>query len=159
MEGTKCPQGDGGDFNMTNEEKAYLAGIIDGEGCISIYSKERNGPRRFGLRLTIYNSDLQLMDWITKRLGGKAVECITHRQQGRLRNYQWATEGHRAIKVLSQVYPYMVMKRKQAGIAFEFGKTLQQAHETCRLAENIKIQRKILYSNMGVANQRPEERL
>jgi hypothetical protein len=52
----------------TETELAYLAGIIDGEGCFTLH-REKNS-HRFASQLQIGNTDLRLLEWVKTRFGG-----------------------------------------------------------------------------------------
>lgn len=49
------------------EEAAYLAGIVDGEGTITLASKNKGQNRR--LAITVSNTDRELLEWILKVVG------------------------------------------------------------------------------------------
>src|ERR1700690_3415057 len=55
---------------------ARLAAYIDGEGCIGISNSKRRGKathRMHTMQLTVTNTSLLLLDWITLTFGGSAI--------------------------------------------------------------------------------------
>ena len=54
-------------------EKAYLAGLVDGEGSIVIYRDKRY--ETFGIKLEIANTDFELLEWVKTRFGGGIVRA------------------------------------------------------------------------------------
>jgi len=92
-------------FELTDTEAAYFAGIVDGEGSISIRGD------RF-VRLTIGNTSEPLIAWLS-RFGGTlaTTKPIPNRKQC----YRWQI-GNRADVhlVLSRIEPFMLVKRDQA---------------------------------------------
>ena len=57
-------------------DKAYLAGVIDSDGSISVIrskpnAKNRQISYRFALEITITNLEKELMDWVVDKFGGK----------------------------------------------------------------------------------------
>ena len=56
--------------DLTNLEFAYLAGLIDGEGCLQTYITVRSsGKSCHSTRITVYNTDQDMLNWLTG-LGG-----------------------------------------------------------------------------------------
>jgi hypothetical protein len=94
---------------------AYLAGLIDGEGTISCSSQTlKTGQIALNKVLSIFNTNLVLISWITTRFGG-----VVH---SRKRKTIWKEEHQvkwpvaEAVKILELTLPYLVIKREQAEI-------------------------------------------
>src|SRR5262252_9195373 len=109
-----------------------LAAFIDGEGCISLSllkTSNLDGRRRHMLGLHLSNTDPRLAAWIKNTFGigntfmrprnNKPVEK-NHRDV-----YCWSTTGRKAVHVLKECYPYLLLKKEQAEIAFAYGDLLQ----------------------------------
>lgn len=112
-------------ITLRETEKAYLAGIIDGEGSISIgiTKRIRKGVvyRNHYLRLQVTNTDSALIQWLNK-LGGSTAERKLRADYPTARVvYSWNKQCRQAGEVLEQVYPYLITKRKQAeaGLFFQ----------------------------------------
>mgnify|MGYP001585454592 CR=1 FL=1 len=104
---------------MNKTERAWLAGIIDGEGSISISDRRRDG-RWFRLDLDIGMTHETTIDYIfhLTDLGNKG-----QRDDGDDRHaicHLWRASGEDAQIILKQVLPFLVTKRQQALIALEF---------------------------------------
>lgn len=103
---------------------AYTAGIIDGEGCISIYRcRERRVTRGYYCRLVIrlFNTSHWLINWLKMQYGG----YVTRKKQPSNRwkeQWAWQLYGGDAASFLQLVLPYLAAKRPQAEIAIEFQK-------------------------------------
>jgi len=97
---------------MDRHELAYLAGIIDGEGCISL-----------GVRKLIYvtptiqvtNTDKRLTDWLQSCLGGN-VYVGRETRPTRKQPYLWSVAGAKAREIIKAVRPYLMLKVEQADI-------------------------------------------
>ena len=111
-------------------DRAWLAGIIDGEGCISIHHYERGeeGKRyhQFQPFISVGSIDLPLIERIVRitRMNGTRQKTepgdTDHRGiVTRHSNYEWRVEGTNAIKVIEDVFPNLTIKRNQAKIAYE----------------------------------------
>lgn len=104
-------------MKLTEAERAYIAGIIDGEGHIGLQSVQGG----FYLKIIISNSSRALVDWLLERLPGKYVET---RKAGHSTNtkdvYNLHLSGKDAQELLVLLKDYMVVKRAQCDIALQF---------------------------------------
>lgn len=106
---------------------AYIAGLIDGEGCIDIARRDgrldkgrNNRGIRHVLRVHISNTDVRILKWLVDTLGGsihwvKPNPTKRHRLMG-----NWACAGRNVELLLQAVAPYIVGKRDQVDIALAF---------------------------------------
>lgn len=107
--------------HLTKTEIAYLAGIIDGEGSISISAsrqKSRRG-RVYKLRVRITMVDTETMGWLAEKLGARLYRTEP-RGLGRRAFYTLALEGEAAIPLIRRCLRYLITKRRQAELALEF---------------------------------------
>ncbi len=109
----------------TEFEWAYLAGIIDGEGCITI--SIRSNRKLFSVihRLMVYNTNKEMIDWIASRFGGSQSihirEGSNHKPDGIHEGYgqkavyrlAWASADS-ITHILGGVLPYLVSKKLAA---------------------------------------------
>ena len=110
---------------MQAKNNGYTAGIIDGEGCISIYISKRWEKRRQKyvyrpvLEISAYQADKRLTDWLLFHYGGA---CYEHTMKNSSRpGYQWtAPRGKAREDFLLQIMPYLLMKKDQAQLALDF---------------------------------------
>lgn len=103
---------------MKEVEKAYIAGIIDGEGCISI-QRRRGGhcfdeSKRWSYQSQVYigNTDKRMLEFIYRLCGGS----IRTRQklEGCKQTYTLSFTGNEAKKLLGSILPFLVVKKEQA---------------------------------------------
>lgn len=100
------------EIDLSPTEAAYLAGIIDGEGSISM------DFRRNTYRLSIGNTDKALLNWIYDRLGG-AIR-LKEKKEGRKPMYYWVcNQMYIVFSILSAVEPYLIVKKGKAKEAFD----------------------------------------
>jgi len=144
---------------MDTHKLAYLAGLIDGEGSITISAtpRKREGeatPRYYSrITLTICNCHPGIIDWLHKRFGGSA-HWITrdprYKPSGRV---IWGNVDTAAI--LKMVLPYLIIKKHQALLAIKFHSTMlrrNQFHHGC--SENLLRQRARIVSELRALNKR-----
>lgn len=119
---------------MAETDWAYLAGLIDGEGCLGIYRRSlRHAGRRqltpapsYGPRLSIVNTNLDVMAWLSRKLGG-GKWFGKKRISGHKPVYCWHTYWTDLIfEICRRCAPYLIIKRRQAILVLEF-----PAHVRC----------------------------
>lgn len=111
-------------------ELGYLAGLIDGEGSISIIrhlEKSSSGIRhlRHRLILIITNSNENMMKWITDRFRGRIHHIV--KPTGTI-VYTWHCGDYALEEILGVTSPYMVSKKPQAELALAFRKGFYWSH-------------------------------
>lgn len=97
---------------------AYLAGIIDGEGCfhISILTgKAYDGYLNDHFRgvLKVSNTDKSLIDWLLDNFSGteSAATRSTSSKKFEREIFDWIVTGFRLHDLCEQVLPYLVIKK------------------------------------------------
>lgn len=106
---------DQGWIKLSECEKAYLAGIVDGEGSIGIYQRVRG----YLLLFTISNTSNALMTWILCHLGGKARPHKVYEARCK-QVFDWQVSGNNAKRVISIIEPHLIVKKEHARIALSF---------------------------------------
>jgi hypothetical protein len=112
------------DFNgsllshLSESEKGYIAGIVDGEGCIRLSRHKTIGKNKshiYHIQVTISNTSSQLLDWLENKIPGIAYHRKTSQNPKWKDCYSWVIAGNRrAIIFLKEIKPYLVIKKKQA---------------------------------------------
>jgi hypothetical protein len=106
---------------LTEPEKAYIAGIIDGEGCIRI---GHVGPLKRTLYLTIAVGMCHrgVIEWLQAKLSSGTIKVNNHTKVRDGWNPQWLVRihGKRAQLLCKAILPYMIVKREHAEIAAAF---------------------------------------
>lgn len=96
---------------------AYMAGLIDGDGCIAI---GRHPPRKgrpatakpiYDVQLIVTSKSRALVDWPKKMFGG----CVFTSSNGTA--FDWKLTGQAAADLLDHCLSYFVEKDKQAELA------------------------------------------
>jgi len=113
---------------MTPTERAYVGGIIDGEGCIEFKWADRTRKNRKGaptyhtliVRMEVPQVDKRLIDYlmeITKE-GTRDIKRYpknpTYQDQ-----HRWRVGYHGVYRVLKQVYPYLIVKKQKAKLVID----------------------------------------
>lgn len=93
------------------EKLAYLAGLIDGEGTITLLPTY---PDRgiYATYLIISNSDDNLINWLTKNFGGvvKEVNQKNSKIRPTKKCFNWILRTKKAAEVIEKCLPYLIVK-------------------------------------------------
>ena len=119
---------------MTETEKAYMAGIIDGEGCIYIdkYKDKRNhtGNYQYVLRVKVAMTCKKTIKYLYDIVSTE-FKCYMNIAQGKKfedpkmkQAYIFCCNSGGGIKFLQSIYPYLVTKKKRAKLGIEYGETI-----------------------------------
>jgi len=127
---------------------AWLAGFLDGEGCITLHNSPRH---RFSIQLHVSNLDLASLERCRAIAGAGAVL----QKKGRMRPNErrgWLYEiyGHKAKALIRQVVPYMTARRPQAEILAQFP-IARQGH---RVGPLTKVGQAVAYARIKELNRR-----
>ncbi len=104
---------------MTKKEKlAFIAGLVEGEGCISI--SRFGGHHRFGLRVSITNTNLGLLESVRKdlkigRIYPKGISKIS-----KYKLYQYIVTSNQALLVLKKLLSFLRAKKEEAVLGIKF---------------------------------------
>ncbi len=109
---------------VSSEDWAYLAGLIDGEGTVALYSNPHGGSSNCYVTVVrISNTNLDLIDWIVERFGARVVEYNRERSSSfghkRLYRAEWASASDVGT-ILQGVMPYLVAKKRFAEMLMSF---------------------------------------
>ncbi len=101
---------------------AYAAGIVDGEGCISLSKRTSKGYKagyQLRLAVSVGNTNEWLIQWFKIQFGGYVVFTLEKRKE-RKDKWQWHIVDGKAAEFLKLILPYLQIKRPQAEVANVF---------------------------------------
>jgi hypothetical protein len=129
---------------LTETEKAYLAGFFDGEGCINISSSQPKGNATTRHQLVVVIGQCNeefLTRWSAKCGIGKLYEDRSDKSNipKILRAWHWRMHGKQAATFLSTILPYLDIKRTQAEIALKFDQTMTVMHHPGRRGRSTSV--------------------
>ena len=96
-------------MTYTKEDLIWLAGFVDGEGCVSYVKRNKRLSFRFEIRVS--NTDLPVLEWIHQRFGGhlyqlRGISTILSKKPC----FQWWIADKRAKELYSELKPYLKIK-------------------------------------------------
>ncbi len=94
--------------NLSEIQKAYIAGIIDGEGSITL---DPNGKfRRPSVQVT--STDLELIFYLNQICGVGIIHKNKVKSDKHNQSWTWFVRSKAACQLLQQIEKYMVIKKK-----------------------------------------------
>jgi len=109
---------------LTQFELGYVAGIVDGEGCISIM--RRVARRSYGtyhdftVHVTVGTTTFELCERLMQWVGGKTYYPHEIRGNRKPQAYWVITRRGEVRDFLLALQPYLLIKKEQAKLALEF---------------------------------------
>lgn len=105
---------------MIAEERAYAAGLFDGEGCVSIGKGRRASAvvPIYSLSVKITQDDTEALHFIRNLWGGQ-IRPRKPRPDGKIAS-DWTSHSRAAGLFLADILPFLIVKRDEAEIAVKF---------------------------------------
>ncbi len=96
--------------NLTSEQAAYIAGLVDGEGTITLQRQHRNERRR--LAVLISSTERQLLEYVLVTAGvGKITRKKTYSAK-HAQSFTYAVTSRQALGLLRQISVYLLSYKK-----------------------------------------------
>jgi hypothetical protein len=110
-------------MELTQEQLAYIAGFIEGDGCffISRYFSKQSGYV-YEYRLAAYNTNEKIMLWFKENVGGWYRQVNTSSRWKK--PFHWALKNQEAIVLVELIFPYLVAKKEEAKIWLKYAKNI-----------------------------------
>lgn len=103
---------------------AYLAWLIDGEGCIMMRRDCRRADYCYYLVLIVTNEHKGALDWCMGLYGGTLYKQPRARADHK-QIYYWETRSKTAHMILVEVLPYLKIKREQAQLVIDHWESIK----------------------------------
>ena len=123
---------------MKKTDLAYMAGIIDGEGCIRIGKGNQGGNNKkvnYTLKMSIGMANPYIPQMFRFVFGGHFFQS-TEGTAERLPTWQWGIDSNKAVDVLRTLLPYLKLKKSEAELAIEFQKGKRICQSGIKRGEN-----------------------
>jgi hypothetical protein len=132
---------------VTDSELGWVAGILDGEGCIGLYRNSKNGrSASHTLRISVTNCDRPIIDELVRLAGGRTRLSGKTNPNWRP-SWLWDLSGYAALDLLRLVRPALIGKVAQADLALKFtlvGKGRKRTSEQIAFNEELRQQLRLL---------------
>jgi hypothetical protein len=90
---------------LKSTDAAYIAGLIDGEGTITLIRKHRNENRQ--LAISISNTETSLLDFVQNAVGAGKITNKRTTQAHHTPSYAYAIYNRQALHLLGQIFPWL----------------------------------------------------
>jgi hypothetical protein len=97
-------------FPRTDVVTGYIAGLIDGEGTITLMSRHRNETR--SPKVTISSTTLAMLRFVQDHCGGQ-IKRQPHPHAQWKQAYEWFILYDSALALIAEVYPYLLEPEKR----------------------------------------------
>jgi hypothetical protein len=134
---------------LTEIEKAYIAGIVDGEGTVTLALHHKNETP--GPYVSVANNNLELLEWIRSKADG----CITKKRKNKPHHhdsYTWYVRHDRALRFLNEIKKYLIIKKPHADLIT--GQYKQVTHRTGKYTAAMLRKKMRLVAKIRALNQR-----
>ena len=106
------------DSSQASPHLAYAAGLIDGEGCIRIQKQSNKQTYIVVVQLAMSEKASVIRQALIATFGGNSYE-MEFKNKKWAKQWQWRISGEKACDLLSQILPFLVLKKKQAQLALK----------------------------------------
>ena len=140
---------------QADTELAYLAGIIDGEGCFFIGQMPYKDKKHWHVFIKITSCDVCLIDWLKEHFTG----CSERRNRWTSKKafyrpvYSWTMGGETLDYFLPLLEPYFIIKKEHCIVMKEIRKTFNKGNPV-KLTSNVLEKRITLLKEMRKLNSR-----
>jgi hypothetical protein len=86
-------------------DAAYLAGLVDGEGTVTLSRQHRNERRR--LVVCISNNELPILHFVLTAIGAGKITSKRTYQLRHAASYTYQISSRQALDLLKQIRPYL----------------------------------------------------
>lgn len=136
---------------MNLAEKAYIVGIIDGEGTVTLARKHKNETP--SPRVTVSNCNIDLLKWIQKKAGCGLIQKKKRAKKHHSDAYELRILSNNAIRFLNEIKDFLRLKKNHAIIITEKYKSVTLRNGRYN---QILLEKKMdLVSAIRKLNQRP----
>jgi len=90
---------------LSQADAAYIAGLIDGEGTVTLTRKHRHENRQ--LAVTISNTELRLLNFVLEVIGAGKITRKRTSQSHHTPSFTYAIYNRQALALLGQIQPYL----------------------------------------------------
>lgn len=114
-------------------QAAYMAGILDGEGSLTIGNYSSNtetGDKHYQVNIAVCSTDKILIDWIVEVFGGYQGTYTPNQmsRNGRKQVHRWQCSSNRLLHICEICLPFLTIKKRQAEILIQMRKTYTDLH-------------------------------
>jgi hypothetical protein len=143
---------------LSATQAAYIAGIFDGEGTITINRTKQEQYHNWSYTPNCFvtNTNEELLHWLRNSTRvGRISESDRYRKENHKRAYRWKLYTKEVRQLLEAIQPFLVIKKRQAEIILEFLPTMRYNANQFHPYTEQELEKKLeLYYEIANLNQR-----
>jgi len=125
---------------MDDFKYSYLAGMVDGDGTVTITKQKQRKTFAYRPSISIHNTSKELIDYLCLTFEGSTFITCHPKDSNRKTIYRWRVmRTDKIVVLLEKMLPYLVVKKERA----EFLLTFCKSRLNSRLVRN-----NALYTNV-----------
>lgn len=117
--------------SLSECEKAYLAGIIDGEASLGVNvqaNHNRDNRTVYRPRLIICNSNPELIRYLEKTLGPTSTVIVRQRKPTHKISYQYEISSRKKlVSIRNNILPFLRLKKRQTELVLKWCESREKA--------------------------------
>ena len=113
---------------LAPEVAGYAAGILDGEGTVTL--NLRKAPHSTDALVTVSNTDERMLRWLQQHIGGSVSPPHRGANERCRPTWCWRLYSINARRLLRAVLPFLVVKREQAEVVLAFHEAAERQRAT-----------------------------
>jgi hypothetical protein len=108
---------------LADRDAAYLAGLVDGEGTITLTRKHRGDNRQ--LCVSLSSTERKVLEWVVETVGSGQITNKRTYSQRHAASYTYQVYNRQALDLLVQLFPYLkTYRRERAELVLRMYKSL-----------------------------------
>lgn len=125
---------------LSQSQAAYIAGLIDGEGTITLSKRHKNENRQ--LVISISNNEKILLDYTLSIIGAGKITCKKTYSDKHAPSFTYSISNRQAINLLDQVYVFLRSHKKMRA-QLVLDKYIRLTPRNGKYTEQVKAEREI----------------
>ena len=145
-------------MELTELERAYIAGLLDGEGCFFLHkyisSRKRPNQFQFSVGVKLNMTHKETVEWFAGKVETKLLTCKRDYRSENAK-LQWRAQlgPRKAIELCKLILPFLITKKEQAKLLIEYEKTLVNNHFVGRVGKFFVTPPEIYQKKLDLAQQ------
>ena len=128
---------------MSDTELAYLAGLIDGDGCL--YMRPSPSPDSYVMGIQITSCDERLISCVYLLTGVGTMTTADYNKKNRKRYWRWSIASHKDIMILiPRLIQYTFTKKRRGELMYAMGRSMSHK-KSYNLTDEERLWRKGIY--------------
>lgn len=103
-------------------KKAYIAGIMDGEGTVTLIRQHSN--ENYSPEVSVANTSIKLLQWLKSNVGGGTIVRKKMRSERHKQAYTWKLRDNKALQLLREINRYLILRKPHAELILKKYKKL-----------------------------------